>query len=331
MSIEISGLDFRNYLHALYQNRSRQARFQGRTPEDFTAWEPEARARLLDLLGTAHLEISPLDVRTLGEEDRGSYLFRKIAYRTLPGLYVPAYLLLPKNASRPMPAVLCPHGHGWGKDHVMLEEECYHRYPHYLAEAGFCALVPDHISFGERANPDEGYRGCSFEHEALSLLGSSVIGYRMWDIQRALDVLESLPEVDKSRIGCAGLSLGGEMTLYLSACDTRVKAACIAGFLTSFKGTFLKEPHCTCGYIHGMARDFEHADIASLIAPRPLLIQSGSLDPSFLESDARKAYAEILSLYRLLGKEERVCLDIFEGGHEFHVSTALAWFQKWLS
>jgi len=330
MSVTITGLDFRNHLHALYRQRSRELRFRGSTPEEFASWGKMAREQLLKLLNIDHLEPLPLKTQVLAEEDRGSYLFRKITYQTLPDLYVPAYLLIPKNTSGPVPGVLCPHGHGWGKDHVMLEEECYHRYPHYFAGAGWAALVPDQISFGERANTAEGYRGCSFEHEVLNLLGSTVIGYRMWDLQRALDLLESLSEVDKSRIGCAGLSLGGEMTLYLTACDTRIKTACIAGFLTSFAGTFLKEPHCTCGYVPGMARCFEHADIASLIAPRSLLIQSGSLDPGFLESDARQAYEELRLLYRMLGSEERIALDIFEGGHEFHVSAAVDWFRRWL-
>ena len=135
--------------------------------------------------------------------------------------------------------------------------------------------------------------------------------------------------VDPDRIGCAGLSLGGEMTLYLAACDPRIKVACVACFLTSFKGTFLKEAHCTCGYVPKMARDFEHVDIASLIAPNPLMIQAGNLDPSFLVEDAMEAYTELLELYQMLDVANFVTLDVFEGGHEFHLDPVLAWFGQW--
>ena len=79
-----------------------------------------------------------------------------------------------------------------------------------------------------------------------------------------------------------------------------------------------------------MARYFEHADIATLIAPRPLLFQAGTKDPSFLVNDAETAYEELQALYEMLGYKERVNLDIFEGGHEFHLETALPWFELWL-
>ncbi len=336
MSVTITGLDFRNYLKRIYQENSRQMRFTGNTPEEFKGWEQEALAKVVELLSIEHLEFSPtlkcggLDVQILSDEDAGSYTVQKIAYQTFPDVWVPAYLLTPKSASGPTPTVLCPPGHGYGKEQVMNEDGAYHKYPRHLAEAGFVTLVPDHIGFGERANPNKGYQGCNFEHESLNLLGGTVIGYRMWDLQRAIDVLETLPQVDSKRIGCAGLSLGGEMTLYLSACDIRVSVACIAGFLTSFAGTFLKEPHCICGYVPKMARYFEHADIASLIAPRPLLVQSGTKDGSFLSSDAEAAYKELDELYRHLGCGEKVALDVFEAGHEFHLDTAIAWFKRWL-
>ena len=328
MSVKITGLDFRNYLDRLYKENSRQMRFRGTTPAEFESWEKEARSKVIELLSIDHLSPVPLDMQILSEQDAGSYTVQKIAYQTLPEIWVPAYLLIPKSNSSSMPAVLCPHGHGYGKDQVMDEDGAYHKYSRRLAEAGFITLVPDHISFGERANPN--IKGCSFEHEFLNLLGSTVIGYRMWDLQRALDLLESLPQVDNERIGCGGLSLGGEMTLYLVACDTRVKVACISCFLTSFAGTFLKEPHCTCGYVPKMARYFEHADIAALIAPRPLLIQAGTQDPSFLASDAEAAYEELQELYGMLGCKERVSLGIFEGGHEFHIETGIPWFERWL-
>ena len=328
--ITITGLDFNAYLKKLYAETSRQKRFRGKTVHEFRAWEASARPTVIELLSIDHLTPKTPAMEILDESEQEGYRIQKIAYQTLPDVWVPAYLLTPTTGKPPFPTVLCPPGHGGGINQVMNEDGAYHKYAHRFAEAGFVTLVPENISFGERANPNQGYRGCSFEHEALNLLGSTVIGYRMWELQRALDLLETLPQVDKQRIGCAGLSLGGEMTLYLAACDTRVRVACIACFLTSFRGTFLKEPHCTCGYVPKMTRYFEHADIATLIAPRPLMVQAGTRDGSFLVADARQSYEELVPVYRLLGAEQQVALDVFEGGHEFHVEPALRWFQQWL-
>ena len=330
METTITGYDFNRYLKKLYDETSRQMCFRGETPAEFRAWETAARAKVIELLSINDLLTATPSMHILDETDHGGYKVQKIAYQTLPELWVPAYLLTPTDASPPFPTILCPPGHGSGINQVMEEDGAYHKYPRRFTEAGFVTLVPEHISFGERANPDPRYRGCSFEHEALNLLGSTVIGYRMWELQRAVDLLETLPQVDGTRIGCAGLSLGGEMTLYLAACDARIRVAGIACFLTSFKGTFLKEPHCTCGYVPKMARYFEHVDLASLIAPRPLMIQAGRQDGSFLAADAQTAYEELVALYRMLGVEGQVALDVFEGGHEFDVEPALDWFQRWL-
>ena len=79
-----------------------------------------------------------------------------------------------------------------------------------------------------------------------------------------------------------------------------------------------------------MARYFEHADLGAMIAPRPLIIQAGSQDGSFLVEDAQASYDELVPLYRTLGAADGVSLDLFEGRHEFNVDPALAWFQQWL-
>ena len=318
---------FRNYLKDFYAEHSRQMKFCGNTPELFGEWKESARQRVLELLSIDHLPVKTPEIQIIDEVRYDNYTMQKIQYQTLPELVVPAYLFIPENCTSPLPTLLCPPGHGNGINQVIEEEGAYYKYPHAFAAAGYIALVPEHISFGERSA--SGHGECGFDHEALNLLGSTVIGYRMWELQRSLDILESLPQVDSNRIGCAGLSLGGEMTLYLAACDPRIKAACVSCFLTSFKGTFLKEPHCTCGYVPKMARDFEHADIASLIAPNPLMIQAGTLDPQFLAEDATEAYTELSELYQMLDATDLVTLDIFEGGHEFHLDSALAWFEQW--
>ena len=79
-----------------------------------------------------------------------------------------------------------------------------------------------------------------------------------------------------------------------------------------------------------MVGDFEHVDLASLIAPQPLMMQAGKQDGSFLVEDAQRSYEGLIELYGMLSGGERIALDVFEGGHEFDLDPALDWFQQWL-
>ena len=103
--------------------------------------------------------------------------------------------------------------------------------------------------------------------------GRTLMGERLWDLMRCVSYLESLPNVDKTRIGCGGLSLGGEMTMWLAAMDTRIAAADSSGWLTTMDQ--LESNHCLCWKFAGLRELVDWADVFSLIAPRPLECQNG--------------------------------------------------------
>jgi len=137
-----------------------------------------------------------------------------------------------------------------------------------------------------------------------------------------------VPEVNSERIGCYGLSLGGEMTLLTTAVDDRIKCACISGFFCSYASSFLSQAHCGCGYVHGLLRELEHVDIAALIAPRPLLIESATRDPLFPVDVARENFAQLRKIYGIAGAEDRLVHHIFEGEHEISGVVAFDWLKK---
>src|SRR5690606_1498519 len=105
------------------------------------------------------------------------------------------------------------------------------------------------------------------------MLGKTLLGMRVWDAMRAIDVLQSLPGVAADRIGCIGISGGGTTTLFTSALDTRVKAAVIASYLNTFRESILAVRHCECNYVPGILRYAEMPDIACAIAPRALFVE----------------------------------------------------------
>ncbi|MCL6507709.1 MAG: acetylxylan esterase, partial [Bryobacteraceae bacterium] len=140
---------------------------------------------------------------------------------------------------------------------------------------------------------------------------------RVWDAMRAVDFLEGRPEVDPARIGCLGISGGGMITLFTAALDTRIKAALVSGYLNSFHDSIMSISHCEDNYIPGILKYAEMADIACLIAPRPLFIESGTEDNIFPVEATRAAVDQVRRAYELLGAPERLGCEIFEGKHEF--------------
>ena len=306
--------------------------FRATSRAEWEAWRTALRARLWDVLGTLGDESRvPLNPRTVEVQEEETYRREKVVYDTAPGIRAVAYLLIPRDVALPRPAVLCPPGHGAGKE-VVAQKGTTQDYGVRLAEAGFVTLAPEHLGFGERQQHDRGdaQRGYRLTNLKLQLLGQTAIGLRLWDLQRALDLLQGRPEVRADRIGCCGLSLGGEMTLYLAALDERVRCAVISGFLNTFRQTFFAVEHCNCGYVPGVLKWAEMGDIAAAIAPTPLLVEAGKRDRGFPLAGALEGYATARRAYEVAGLPERCEMEVFDGGHAFSGRKAIPWLRRWL-
>jgi len=156
------------------------------------------------------------------------------------------------------------------------------------------------------------------------------MGERLWDLMRCVDYLESLPMVDKSRIGCAGLSLGGEMSMWLGAIDQRIKVTVSSGFLTYMDQ--MEQDHCMCWKFDGLRELVDFPDIYSMIAPRFLQCQNGLKEPptAFVPELAKKALVEIEIIYEDFDQKNKVELIIHEGGHEIDLYPLLSFFENHL-
>jgi len=140
-----------------------------------------------------------------------------------------------------------------------------------------------------------------------------------------------MKEVDKNRIGCAGLSLGGEMAMWLGAMDERIHATVSSGFLT--KMDQMEQNHCMCWKFPGLRELVDYTDIYSLIAPRALECQNGLKEPptDFTVPLAREAMKEIEVIYKDFNHPENVILVAHEGAHEIDLPTLLDFFRTKLS
>ena len=330
-NIDLGGEVVRLY-GKLVKDSLRQMPFDASTRAKFEAWQRRARRVMMNALGEMPKEKVALQVRREPVETNDRYTLERLVYRTRPGLHASAYLLTPRGIERPAPAVLALHGHSsGGKDETIDPKSIYRGFGRTLAERGCVTLCPEQIGFGGRALPPGRVTYDVLTH-GLNLVGHTLIGLRYWDLVRALDLLETLDTVDRRRIGVMGLSLGGEMTLFLAAGDRRVKAACICGYLTSFASTFLHAPHCTCGALRDLARDLEHADLAALIAPRPLFADSGTADTSFLTRETRKTVRELRRIYDLYKRpKDDLGLEVHPGAHEICGAKSIPWLVRQLS
>ena len=290
-------------LLTLPANAQRAMRFHAATPREAVRWQNEAREKLFELMmGGVKPQRVPLDAKILQriEVPAGGYTLEEVSLQSLPDRRVHAWLAVPRNPPGKVGALLALHGHG-GTGGETVRGEGLYWYGRALAEMG-CVVI----------SPDIG------QHE-LQHTNWTPMGERTWDALRCLDYLESRPEVDPARLAVAGLSLGGETTMYVAALDERIQAACSSGWLTTVAN--MKNGHCPCWNSPGLEEQFDFADIFACVAPRPLVLEIGEKERApggFPVEIARGAFAEIRYAYRVFTAETNAFLDIHSGGHVFH-------------
>jgi dienelactone hydrolase len=298
-------------------------------------WRGRCRDRLTALLGPLPARV-PLALETLESVACPGYRRDKVVFDTEATMSVPAYLLVPDDRVEPGPAVLAAHGHGPGKTLVCGLDETEAPNGDYavqLVRRGYVVLAPDLRCFGERAdwNPPDHY-GCDTNLVHAVMAGENPLTQNLWDMARSLDVLEAHPLVDPGRLGMVGLSYGGTMTLFLAAWDERVAASVVSCYFSSWAEAH-KMPWNMCGsqVLAGMLGQMEHVDLGALIAPRPLLVESGLHDDLFPAPVAAEGCRRLRAVYQALGvKGDRIVHDAFDGGHQWHGVEAFAFLERWL-
>jgi pimeloyl-ACP methyl ester carboxylesterase len=274
----------------------------------------------------------PLDVEVTNVDDAGSYRRERIVFDTEATMSVPAYLLVPHARTEPGPAIVAVHGHGAGKDAVCGLAGDTERYAHDLASRGYVVLAPDLRCFGERADwiPPDKY-GCDWNLVCATLAGANPLAQNVWDLQRALDVLATHPVVDAQRIAAVGFSYGATIALFLAATDERVRATVLSGYVSSWRDAH-RVPWNMCGsqVVSGLLDEFEHVDVAALVAPRPLLVESGRADLIFPLDAASATVEQLRAVYEHLGESGAIVLHEHDGGHEWDGSSVPVFLERWL-
>lgn len=304
---------------------------------DRVGWRTRAEAALRRLIGAEPERVSA-DVTVVWERQGDGYREIRFTYRAEANATVPAHLLIPTQGTAPHPLIICLQGHTSGM-HISLGRALHPGDAESIAEdrdyalqavrQGYAALVIEQRAFGERRDARaEAYRHgvdrpCHHAVLTALLLGRTLLGERVWDVSRGIDALASFPEVDTRRIGIVGDSTGGAIAWYSACLDQRIAATMPAAYVCTFRDSIGVHDHCEDHYLPGLLNHFELADLAGLIAPRPLVVVHGRRDPSFPYAGTQRAYGEIERIYAAFGAPEQCRLVTGEGGHRFFAN--LAW------
>jgi len=284
-------------LNRAHAQRLAGERNKSRSAANSQQWRNDLKNRIRSNIAL-DLEPAPLRPRSLERIDHGSFVLEKLIYYSEPEIYVPAVLLLPKKEGRRSAAIFVNEEGKAGKG--LLD-----RYLKPLASAGHVVLSIDPRGMGEtdpeapRSSRPADFKRfvhdseSSFYYDAMRV-GKTVIGMRTRDVLTAVDYLAGRPEVDASRISAIGHGMGGLIVLYAAVFDERIRSVASNGALVSYASIVENElyTHRFSSFGPGFLRTFDLPDLASLIAPRPLLLQNSvdALHRVLDESTVRQIY-----------------------------------------
>ncbi len=332
-----SGIEDRRFdpvahTHDLYTAAPRRLRFQAGTRGEAEKWQQTLRARVTELIGGFPSNRHPLSPITLETRSFPGYTREKIVFDSQPGVSVLAYLLLPANVQRPAPVMICVPGHGRGVDDIVGIDErgmdrtdksgYQHDFAIQVAEAGMAAMAIEPMGFGCRRDPINARQGlsrkaCDPAAGGALLLGQTMVGWRVWDVMQTLDYIATRSELDSSRVGCMGISGGGTVTVFATALDPRIRVALVSGYLNTFRDSIGSLAHCIDNYVPGILNWAEMHDIAGLIAPRPLFVESGERDNIFPVRASIESFNEVRKIYSVFGAPDAVEQEVFPDEHAF--------------
>ena len=322
---------FRDYLVTKYPERAAKVWHRSyASPQAFVESVEPNRQRYLRML-------SPPDLKPVGPLERKHQSISGVTaeWLSLPlGFFkAEALLVIPENATKPVPLIIAQHGIDSFPERVFGvndDKDLYHDYGHALVHAGFAVLAPINLSFVPNRNRIE---------RLARLADTTLPGLEFRRMQLLLDEVLKDERIDSKRVGMWGISLGGMATMFWMPLEPRIKAGIVTAWFNQRRNKMvMPDPRYSCfletkeehAFFRGWLTEFTDSDVVSLICPRPLLVQTGKKDgiawwPQVIEEfEASKEH------YKKLGIPDRIEMDLHDGGHEIRVESGLPFLKKWL-
>ncbi|SDL82491.1 dienelactone hydrolase family protein [Sediminibacillus halophilus] len=276
-------------------------------------------------------------------EEYEDYRQERMSVRLGNQLDVPIYVLTPFKPKATLPAVLALHGHGYGPKQIIgltkqgrrdLSTATQTNFALQMVKRGCKVFAPALLGIGERIFQTDAEAGEDKSCERLAQLflmqGKTLLGARVWETRKLLDVISSFEDVPPDNIGAFGFSGGAAVAGFTAILDERLKATVLAGYPSLFRDSILKKPHCLDNYLPGVLRLSELPGLLGLVSPRPIFIETGEKDVLFPLYSASVAISQLERIYQQNGRPEAFDFHIHHGGHEVDGSKSYNWLLQQL-
>lgn len=302
--------------------------------QDPVEWQRSARAKLAELLGLDEIAKTATELKIEIEYDRfaediGAREIR-FAFQTEENVTVPCHFVIPEKARGPLPVLITLQGHSSGM-HISLGRAKFpgdeaiieggdRDFAKRAVKEGCCAIALEQRCFGERSTLKNCATDCRLPSMRAILLGRTIIGERVWDIMRCIDVIEKYfaDVADSEKVICLGNSGGGTATIYASALDERIKISVPSCAIATYAESIGAMHHCECNYVPYIAKYFDMGDLCSMVSPRPLIVVNGKYDDIFPIESANECVAVGKKLYAAMCAEDKLVHVIGSEGHRFY-------------
>lgn len=298
-------------------------------------WQTSLRRTVRRLTGTQPADRCPLRPRRLWLRDHPLGTIEKIVFTAEPYADVLAYVCLPHGVRPPYTFMICLQGHSTGMHNsigVQREDETLplavegdRDFAIGCMRHGIAALCIEQRSFGERREQMQAAvssHGCHDATMHALMLGKTLLGERVYDVDRGIDYLATRGDADMQRIGVMGNSGGGTISLFAAALLPRIAFAMPSCYFCTFRDSIMSIYHCADNYIPGLLNVAEMSDVMGLFAPKPLVIIAGREDPIFPIAATRRAFKALQRIYQACDAKERCHLVVGNGGHRFYADDA---------
>jgi dienelactone hydrolase len=304
--------------------------YRGEAGAAFSAWRERGREAFARCLAYAPRPFGG-EVRAVAVTEFPTFTREKLYLKTHDGIWLPTYVLVPKDAKGPLPTVLALPGHdgptaitGQGAASIAGGDTSVNYMRSFgmrLAEAGYMVVAVDVAGIGELAD-------MNYTHlvRAGRLVGRPLKRLMLEEVHEAMDYVLSRPEVDPRRVGTAGMSLGGELALYSAVLDTRVRFVAASGFFSSYRD--YEYTSAASLFIPGVLKVADIPDFAAMVAPRPLHIQSAKLDSMIDYEKLGPYYEKVQKAYRGAGAPDAVSRSTVQDNHVMGPTELVDWLKR---
>ena len=280
------------------------------TSGPLVSWQKRKSALRQQILLSAGLDPmpqkTPLNPRIFGRFDGGNYTVDKVWLETMPGYFLAGNLYKPKGLTGPFPGIVSPHGHWTNGRAEQTELGNIPARGVSMAQHGFVVFIYDMVGYMDTKQTPH-----VFGNPTEQLWSFGPLGLQLWNSIRVVDFLESLTDVDKSRLGATGASGGGTQTFLLTAVDDRIRFSAPVNMVSA-----IMQGGSPCENAPGLRVGTYNVEVASLMAPRPMLLVSATGD--WTRNVPRDEFHRVQSIFELYDHKSDVEVVQIDAPHNYN-------------